>query len=456
MMDPTTYQSQSKGLLEEIKEKYFPRTNKIVLKKGDHLLEEGEENHRLFLIKKGAVHGVIYRGGEAIELFVSDQDMFVGVYSFFSAISKSYTTVIATEDAELLYITREQLKEMNLDLVEFNEHFIPIIVNELHNRQQDAQKFYDQKEDALKQLMVQEKLAALGQLSAGLAHELNNAVAVLNQKVENFSEKLINALVNKGIEYKDLLIKASQGLGGHSTTELRSRKELIQRKLKHVSHSDAKKIATIASDDDLGDKKKLEALQKNIADLYEAWVLGRDLYDMRVASDHASHIVASVKTLAAPKKHTEEVNLSKTVTKALTLLQNQVKRLNVETDLDESILLSANEGDLVQVWVNLIKNAAESLLSSKTEDPTIAVSMKKKKDAVVVEVSDNGPGIPKDKQTHIFSPSFTTKVGGLTFGLGLGLSIVERLVNSYNGNIQLKSTSGNTVFKITLPKENHG
>ncbi len=453
MKDQLTYQGIE--LIEVIREKYFPEENFVTLAEGETLLKEGQTNEKLFLVEEGSVCGCIFKGKEPIELFHCSKNMFVGVYSFFSNQSISYSTVVAKEPTKLLYITRAQLRDMELDLVEFNEHFLPIVVNELHNRQEDAQKFYDQKQEALKGLLVQEKLAALGQLSAGLAHELNNAVAVLSQKVQAFTDKLASTLSTHGVKYTQLMIHASTGQDRRSSSDLRKIRKAIEDKVKGIKPGDVRKIACIITAEQLKSASDIKQLQQGIEELYEAWSIGKDLYDMRVASDHAAHIVASVKTLAAPKKSTSEILVKDTLYKALALLQNQVKKVNLETSIEDDFTTVANEGDLVQIWMNIIKNAVEALEIGEVSNPQISLNMRKEGAKISVEIMDNGPGIPKDKLREVFQPSFTTKQEGSFIGLGLGLSIVERLVHSYQGTINVDSIPGKTVFEITLPL-NHG
>lgn len=449
-----TYQSKE-SLFNRIKEQFFSNTEVLNLEKGDVLLNEGKSNDRLFLVLEGSLKGVIEHNEESIELFHCEKDMFVGVYSFFSDSGNSYTTVIAQEPTKLAFISKGQLKRLDLDLVEFHECFLPIIVNELHHRQQDAQRYYEIKEGALKKLVVQEKLAALGQLSAGLAHELNNAVAVLNQKIESFNSRLEMTLKSKGDQYIDLLQKTSTQHSFESSKEKRQQVDYLLKQHKSITRPQAKKLACILSDQQIKDKTIVQNTLGQIDALFEAWSFGRDLHDMKVATDHASHIISSVKTLAAPNRDKEMVDIKFTILKALTLVQHQIKKLDLVTSLELGLETLAGEGDLVQVWVNLIKNAAEAMTNAGTKDPKIEVNLTSENNQIIVTVRDNGPGIPKEKQKSIFAPDYTTKKGGLTFGLGLGLSIVENLVHKYDGTVDLASVPGQTNFTIKLPI-NHG
>jgi C4-dicarboxylate-specific signal transduction histidine kinase len=129
-----------------------------------------------------------------------------------------------------------------------------------------------------------------------------------------------------------------------------------------------------------------------------------------------------------------------------------VKRVKVNIDVEEGLLLIAREGDLIQVWVNLIKNAIESVLNAGIDQPKITLKSEVTKRHYKIKIIDNGPGIPKDLQSSVFQPNMTTKVHGLSFGLGLGLSIVQKIVAGYGGSIFLKSIPGNTEFKVQFAK----
>ena len=105
----------------------------------------------------------------------------------------------------------------------------------------------------------------------------------------------------------------------------------------------------------------------------------------------------------------------------------------------------------MQVWANLIKNAIDSMTQARTEAPKVTIVSGTRNNAIIVTIKDNGPGISKEVLGKIFQPSFTTKERGLDFGLGLGLTIVERIIHSYGGSITVKSKPGHTTFKIKIP-----
>ena len=160
----------------------------------------------------------------------------------------------------------------------------------------------------------------------------------------------------------------------------------------------------------------------------------------------------SVKTLGISRQvWINDVDVSETINEALTILKGILKNVQVTKKIDPLPTIYGCPGELIQVWINLIKNAAESMLGAGTADPSITVNATSSSGAVTIEITDNGPGIPEKIADKIFEPSFTTKVSGLSFGLGLGLSIVQRIVADHNGVIQVDSNPGRTTFRFTLP-----
>ena len=144
----------------------------------------------------------------------------------------------------------------------------------------------------------------------------------------------------------------------------------------------------------------------------------------------------------------------------MTLLTNKLKHITVETELTPCPTLTADLTELVQIWTNIINNAYDAMQQAGTPQPTLRIATSSHTAEglhllpttyVRVSISNNGPAIPEEIQEKIFHPNFTTKKLGLDFGLGLGLSIVRRLVDSYNGTIELTSNDGETTFSINLP-----
>jgi C4-dicarboxylate-specific signal transduction histidine kinase len=180
--------------------------------------------------------------------------------------------------------------------------------------------------------------------------------------------------------------------------------------------------------------------------------MGLNLHDLLLAAEQAGQTVQSVRELgAAGRIQLERIQLNDTLTRAVELLQRELSAIQVELDLGELPPLTANANDWVQVWVNLLKNAQEAMENAETPRPAIWLKSHCTGAQIVFSVTDNGPGIPVSLQKKVFQPNVTTKKKGLDFGLGLGLSIVSRIVETYQGTIELDSRAGKTTFTIRLP-----
>ena len=434
------------GLLEE----YFDnQSREINLAKGEMLLEEHDHNSRLYVIKSGRMGGYVSDGeGNFYELFRATEGMFVGVYSFFSKTFVSVTRLVAEEPTKLAYIEAEDFENRKVkNERKAQEDAIFLLVNEIYSRQQLAHEVMKEKSNALKKLLQADKMATLGQMAAGLAHELNNAIMVLSRNTEWVGQAVNDMIATRLKENHNAFARGMESGAAISTEEGREIGKMLSKEL-GLSRQLAKNLAkTGFSINELQGVK-----DKELEDLYQYWELGSAFRDMSIAADHAIHVVKSVKELGANRSERQSgIQLNDTIQEAITILKSPLRRVKLETSLTPLPTLYANRGELVQIWINLIKNACEALEQTKVDSPAISIVTRKYRARAKIEILDNGPGIPKEIVDKIFQPSFTTKVGGLSFGLGLGLSIVQRLVESYEGKIGVTSRPGETKFTVEIP-----
>lgn len=437
--------------IEWLTRNYFSNPERrIFLEAGDKLLHPGQENRRLFLVRTGLLRGSIQSpGSEPFELFRSGPDKLVGAYSFFSTRHQSYSTVEALESTEVSYIEDRDLSEEGY--AEFALHMLPAVVEEIYQRQLDALKLQRDRNEAMERLHQAEKMAALGQMAAGMAHELNNAIGVIQRCGHWLAGRLKEYLAEK--DRHQMLPFFHQGLEKGqdlSSREIRERRRRFEDQL-GVSPRTARTLAKIGLDEAelTGYPGNLEPYADRINYYFE---MGLNLHDLLLAAEQAGQTVQSVRELgAAGRIQLELVQLNDTLTRALGLLQRELSAVQVELDLQELPPVMANANDWVQVWVNLLKNAQEAMASGGTPQPTLWLKSRRTEAKVELSVTDNGPGIPISLQKKIFQPNVTTKKKGLDFGLGLGLAIVSRIVETYQGEIELDSRPGKTTFTIALP-----
>jgi signal transduction histidine kinase len=437
-----------------MKEHYF--TNKaqtLSVKKGEILLDYKQKNTRLYLVLEGKFLGFLKDSKlEGYPIFEATKDKFIGVYSYFSNDNLSYSRVVAMEDSVVTYYDKPLIDHHNGDLDKILPFLTSVIANELFSRQHYAKKMAKEKQEYVEKLLKAEKMATLGQMAAGLAHELNNSIGVIDSNLHN-----IEAYVDKTMrDCNDTLLYSffEKGLKegqSVSSADARESRQKYESTLGKIDPTLLRKLSKTGLDPKVLLPFAKESTEK-LVQAYEKWEMGCYLHDMNIAAKHSAHVVRSVKQLGvAEHQWANDVDVNITIREALAIVQNLTKRVSTEIVLDELPKTAACAGELVQVWINIIKNAIESLVQSNTENPVLYVKSTFENDNIAVSIIDNGPGIPTDIMKKVFEPSFTTKVGGLSFGLGLGLSISQRIISEHEGSIHVTSEKGNTTFTIKIP-----
>ena len=432
--------------------KYFednPKT--LVIKSGEVLLDRDKPNDKLYLVLDGELVGYSLdtHQGE-LEMFHVSKGMFAGVYSFFSESYSSSVKLVAKTDSRIAYITRDEIEEYaRKEKEDYSREFIPIIVNELKLRHHAFVKISAEKEATLQQLVKTEKLASLGQMAASIAHELNNTISILHHNSQWLAREISSHLKLENELYTYFFNRGLNEGRRSSTKFIRNKQKELRNKFYYPDKL-LKKIAAIYP------TKEEEQLFGKVGEITAEkytyyWELGATLHDMLVASDHSRHVVSSVRKLGSPRNDKlESIHINETLEEALLLLSSKLQEIQVDTSFGVLHSFIGGKGELIQVWVNIIKNAVDSLKMSSIKNPVIRIQTTYRKN-IFVTIEDNGPGIPPELREKIFRPNFSTKVSGLDFGLGLGLTIVQRIIESYSGHIEVESEPGKTKFTVVLP-----
>jgi signal transduction histidine kinase len=174
------------------------------------------------------------------------------------------------------------------------------------------------------------------------------------------------------------------------------------------------------------------------------------LKDLADASARISTLVAAIKSHVHMDRTIDKVptNIHAGIESTLTLLGYKIREKNIVVKKlfsDSLPKVDAYVGELNQVWSNIIDNAIFAL----QENGELIIETRNHDNEVTVQIIDNGPGIPREVQPHIFEPYFTTKDVGE--GSGIGLDIVNRIIKNHNGEIEVKSQPGHTAFTVRLP-----
>jgi len=432
---------------------FLSKSEEVRLRTGDTLVRQGDPANAMFVLLEGELQ---VRGEFAGETIVWDQKPgAVGGLLPFSRMKNYPVSLRALTDARGLRFPASQFPELVHQSPELTTRLVGLMSDRIRETTRIEQQH--------------DRLAALGKLSAGLAHELNNPASAAKRA----SSQLRDVLKR--------LKNASHELG---------RRQLTQEQKAEIERLEA---SLMQADGPPPDPLSASALEEEIDSLLRShgqndlWQLAADLARRNFKPEALEHlfvmlgidtaraalvrISASVEIagllreienstsrisdlVGAIKEYTfmdqapkQNVDIVKTLENTLIILNHKLKRgISVEREYDKTPLLVTSYGsELNQVWTNIIDNAIDAM-GGKGE---LRVRTYRQDGCAVVEIVDNGPGISGEVLPHIFEPFFTTK--GVGEGTGLGLDIVQRIVRKHRGSIQVRSKPGNTCFQVWLP-----
>lgn len=360
--------------------------------------------------------------------------------------------------------TQDQMEQAQQDLALLNEELEQRVADrtkELETAMQSLQSTQDQ-------LVHSEKMAALGQLVAGVAHEINSPIGAIKASAATMLELLSPALrempkVLQSLSDNELRVLLGlmdrllvEQTGGRSSKEERSLRKAWAAQLKELGNEEGTRIARNLIGSGIAHLEPGEVRlfasnngQELAGMLYYVGQLKVNLDNINLAVDRTKKVVFALKNYAYTHEKDEqvEVNLVENVETVLTIYHNQLKYgIAVQRNFAQNLPpVRVNPDELSQVWTNLLQNAIQAM----NGEGELLVEVLDKGERALVAIQDSGPGIPPEIQEKIFQPFFTTKKQGE--GTGLGLDICKKIVEKHGGEMWFESEPGRTRFMVSLP-----
>lgn len=449
------FQEMSEADLDKLSESVV----EMIVNPGEELFHEGDEGKRAYIIVDGELEILKKSQDREVLLAVRSKGAVIGEMALLQALPRT-ATVRARSRTTLCAIEKEELDRLLMASPSAMQALFQTILTRMQENQV--------------QLQQSEKMAQLGTLTAGVAHELNNPAAA----VKRSSDQLIEAMHDLDGSYAHisrlgfdegqwevlnrLAETANQSAASPPEMDAITRSDLesqIEMWLEDHNIDEAWLIApnlvNLKFDEDeltaLADEFPEERLMCIIEWLDATFTVHSLLNELSQGSGRISNIVKALKSYAyLDQAPIQSVDIHKGLDDTLTILQNKLKKgINVKREYDPNLPEVMGYGsELNQVWTNIIDNAIDALDSR--EDSQIILRTHQESEWVVVEIEDNGPGIPKEIQTKIFDAFFSTKGVGKGTGLGLNISY-SIVVQKHRGDLRVKSEPGKTIFEVWLP-----
>jgi len=326
---------------------------------------------------------------------------------------------------------------------------------------------YQNLQKAQDQLVQSEKMAALGQLVAGIAHEINNPLGAIQASADNTDEALKSAYAKlthldeyldteqKGLFFQLLQESLKVEVLNNSTRDNRIQKRKLMKELSANGVEEARSLADLLVD--MGAHENIEGFMPLIQSDSGEWAV-QLAYHLHCASTNSQIIRTSVdrasKTVFALKNYArfdyldqmQRVHLIDGIETVIQIYYSRLKHnITLVRNFQPVPEFWGYPDQLIQVWSNLIHNAIQAM----DERGTLTISTAQENDGVTVTITDTGSGIPSDVQAKIFDAFFTTKAMGE--GSGLGLHITKKVLDQHRGHIDFQSRPGHTEFRVWLP-----
>ena len=439
---------------------------RLRLAPGSILLEQGADVGGIYVILDGEVE--LRRHTDAGNRTVHREGTgpIIGLLSLATQ-QRAFLEVRAVTEVRALPVTLGQLAKAVAAESDVGPLLTRTLVNALANRLRDADDLQvridllnaslaaerDQLAEALaalelaqSQLIQQARMATLGELAAGIAHELNNPTAALIRAAEHVQTDVLALIGDRAVAEHVERARTTQAV---SSAELRAARRAVAERL--GDRALAERLVT-AGVTDPAEAAALAASPAAVERLTASHQLGTELRNITTASARIGDLVDSLRSyLRGGDQHplVDGIDITETVEDALRLLGHRLANATVERAYGPIPVARVRPGQLQQLWTNLIANA----LDAAGDDAQLTITIDAPDERHVrVRITDDGPGFDPAMSGQLFEPHFTTKHGRVSFGAGLGLSICRQIAEAHGGACELTSDGGGgATATVVLP-----
>jgi signal transduction histidine kinase len=440
-------------LPDEQLEWFLSQCQEQLLKPGDTYIRQGDAAENMFVMLEGEFQARGEINGESFAFALKGGDV-TGVLPF-SRMKRTPVTGRAISNGRLLRFPAAQFPHLVQKMPELATRLVGLMSDRIRETTRVEQQ--------------RDRLASLGKLSAGLAHELNNPASAAKRATSQLRQ-ILKRIKDASHELGKRDLTSAQKAEIDKLEASLTQTDFVPPDALTISDLEDQLDSLLRShgQDDLWQlsaglarrniqPEVLESLFANLdADTARAALVriaasvevASLLHEIESSTSRISDLVGAIKEYTyMDQSPVQNVDVVKSLETTLTILNHKLKQgVAVVRDYQRVPLLVNSFGsELNQVWTNIIDNAIDAM-HGKGE---LRVRTYRDDGCVVVEIGDNGPGIPPEVSPHIFEPFFTTKEVGQ--GTGLGLDTVQRIVKKHRGNIQVTSKPGDTRFQVWLP-----
>ncbi len=432
---------------------FLGQSQELHVKSGDTYTRQGDPADAMFVNLDGQLEARGEFGGETVVISIKPGSV-TGVLPF--SRMKQYTvSVRAITDSRLLRFPAAMFPELVQKMPELTQRLVGI----MSDRIREATRLEQQRD----------RLAGLGKLSAGLAHELNNPASAAKRaagQLRDILKKIKDASHDLGRRdltptQKSEIEKLETSLiqldgpppGALTVSDLEDRIDSMlrshgQNDLWQLSANLARRNVRPEVLEPLFDSLDSNAARAALVRIASSVEVADLLSAIENSTSRISDLVKAIKDYTyMDQAPVQNVDIAKSLETTLIILNHKLKRgVIVQRDYHaDPLLVNSFGSELNQVWTNIIDNAIDAMGGNGE----LRVRTYRDNGCAVVEIGDNGPGMSPEIKSHIFEPFFTTK--GVGEGTGLGLDTVQRIVKKHRGNIQVTSKPGDTRFQVWLP-----